>query len=582
MTFSDFVQILKSFANETITQGRFVLDLFDKSLEDVSTEDEEFILKKYGALSYNPIRSEEIARKYFDGRRKISRQNFRIIEKHFERNKFVDYLTNTLLKTDDNYRHLDIKLKQFGFALDENDAANTCADIFDEIIATADKEYKKPSEKSFIKDESQEQFKNFIFEIFNKLVISDSWPFKCAKYKIFKDELYELVHEDIDERFDIAVENYNGENSIPAIKLLIKCKKSVQEISKDDLRIFNSKVKDVSGCCKGLFITNSFFSEDALYYANSVGLGLLRIFDDESIKWLAPRKMQEPITFIEIEKCENEIRNALLQEDYEILNNFAVGFFGKYYSSISSIVGHIFTNNDFQRIENFTLYKTIDESVAQDQIKFLSIEKIKEKAKKILFDIYGKEYENNSKVEIKDLVLYLKRKFQFSVEFPYKEPSSTFPEKIQGLVDYKNKKILIYGIENEDLHLLKFSIAHEISHLILHESLLEKGKDNFYYFYKSTKESKRVETQANMLASYIILQDKKFKDEFLKLVKINSINPKNGHYLYLDNQKCNVDIYLKITESLINIFDVSREQIKYRLKELGWLEEPVTNPFTFF
>ena len=80
MTFSDFVQILKSFANETITQGRFVLDLFDKSLEDVSTEDEEFILKKYGALSYNPIRSEETARKYFDGRRKISRQNFRIIE----------------------------------------------------------------------------------------------------------------------------------------------------------------------------------------------------------------------------------------------------------------------------------------------------------------------------------------------------------------------------------------------------------------------------------------------------------------------------------------------------------------------
>lgn len=41
MTFSDFVQILKSFANETITQGRFVLDLFDKSLEDVSTVEAE-------------------------------------------------------------------------------------------------------------------------------------------------------------------------------------------------------------------------------------------------------------------------------------------------------------------------------------------------------------------------------------------------------------------------------------------------------------------------------------------------------------------------------------------------------------
>ncbi|MBQ4496753.1 MAG: ImmA/IrrE family metallo-endopeptidase [Spirochaetaceae bacterium] len=574
MTFSDFVKMLKFFANESITNGRFVLDLIDESLEDVNEEDEKQILELNDCCSYNPIKSEETARKYFDGSRKISRQNFEIIGRHYERNKFIDYLSNILLKTDDNYRHLILKLKEQGFETTIDNAEDICADIFDEIIATADKEYKKPSEQNLIKDAEQENFKRLVFDILKKLVDDDNWAFKATKYKILRNEIYELVQEDIDERFDIAIENYNGENQSPAIKLLIKCKKTTKAISKDELVIFYNKVMQVQGCTKAFFITDSILQKEALVYAKKMGIGVLRIFSDEKIKWLAPRTMKEHVTYIQIEKCEAEIEKALMQNDYEILNNFAVGCFENYYGNISSMFNKIFTGYDNSYIDNSELYTKESGGINAEDIKFISTDDIKNIARDVLFDIYGEGCQGIQKVEFETLTDYLKRRFGFSVEFPKEAPRYTYPQDIYGLIDYQDKKILIYGIETTNPHLLKFSVAHEISHLVLHKNLIENGKNNFHYFYKATKESKKMETQANMLASYIILNDKPFCFEFMKLIKSYHLTNKNGHYLYLDNQRCNVSQFLTITKELCDTFDVSREHVKYRLINLGWLKEP--------
>ncbi len=581
MTFSLFAKILKNFYNKKATNGTFVLNLFDESLEDVSEEDEELVLETNGCLSYNPIRSEDTARKYYDGSRKISRQNFSTIEKHFERNKFFEFLENNILNTDDNFRHLCLKLKSFGIESNENNIKEKCADIFDEIIATADKEYRRPSELNIVNDEEQEEFKVFVYNILKKLVVTEYWPFRSKQFRIFKDEIYELVQEDCDERFDISIENYNGENTTPAIKLIIKCKKANTPISKDDLVLFWNKVIQVPGCCKTIFITNSSFSEDALDYAKKMGIGLLRIFDENKTRWLAPRIMNEPATYLDDEKCEIEIEKAFLQDDYIILNNFIVGYAQTFYANASSFFSSILEGKYHFRISNSELYKTVDKYSTKKTIPFINTNKLKEIAKHIRSEIYGENEHKTLIIKIENLIQYLKNKFDFSVEFPFYEPSFTFPQKIHGLVDYCNRKIYIYGIEHSDLHLIKFSIAHEISHLILHNALLKNGKDSFYYFYTDTRESKKMETQANTLANYIILDDKQFQSEFKKLICEYHLTLKNGHYLYLDYQQCNIDLYMKVTDRLTDIFDVSREQIKYRLIELGWLEIPCKNTFDF-
>lgn len=557
------------------TNGSFVLDLFDESLEDVLEADESVISESRDCFSYNPIKNEGTARKYFDGSRKISRQNFNVIAKHFERNKFINFLKNYILNTDDNFRHLILKLREYGIDCDESNVEEKCADIFDEIIVSFDKDYRNVSEQTSIKDNEQEKFLDFAYSVFRKVIEKDDWAFKSPKYKLIKHGLYGLSQENIDERFDISIENYNGENPTPSLKILIKCKKSNDQITKDELVLFKSKVAQVSGCCKAVFVTNTSFEKNALYYADSMGIGILRIFDEDKVKWLAPRTINQTMSHLDYEKCEQEIQNAILQKNYEILNNFIVGYFHNFHANLASFFRGILPGY-YQFVSNAELYGNVDSYPKKDEMPFIGKKELKKIANQIRSEIYAEIEQNIVPIKTETLVHYLKKHFNFSVDFPITEPSCTIPQKIYGLVDYANKRIHIYGINTVDIHLLKFSIAHEISHLILHKTLLENSKDSFFYFLQSTRESRRIETQANMLASYIVLDDAILQSEFVKLIHEYHLTLKNGHYLYLDYQPCNQDMFMKITNRLMSVFDVSRELIKLRLVELGFLKMPPT------
>lgn len=571
MTFSCFVKILKSFVDVKMSKGRFVIELLDESLEDVEKADEKFVMAKNGCLSYNPIGHESTANKLFNGSRQISRENFKIIGRHYERNKFIAFIDKRLMKNDDNYRILALKLNECGVKCDEENVVETCADIFEEIIANSDGKYKKRSEISPVTDSDQSEFKGFVHSILEKMVEEKDWPFRSPRYKIFKDKPYELLQEGMTESFDIVIENYNSDNPTPSMTLLIRCQKSREPVTKDKLVLFVNKVRQVSGCCKALFVTNSSIEDSAFQYAVRFGVAVLRIFDEEKRCWLAPRIMDERLTYIEVEKCEREIQKALFQENYKITNNFAVGYYEGYYGDLSSFFNKIFTDTEYSRVGNVDLLANGCTGANETKLRYLCAEDLRRTANAVRYDIYGNKGDEIKNVESAILIQYINHRFGFNVEFPREEPVFTFPQKVRGLVDYENRKILIYGIDDVDLHLLKFSIAHEISHLVLHCRLLEHSKSNFVYFYEATKESERMESQANRLASYILLNDALFQMEFKKLAFQHDLHPRKGYYLYLDRQECNVNQFLQISGSLASIFDVSREQIKYRLLELCWL-----------
>lgn len=405
-----------------------------------------------------------------------------------------------------------------------------------------------------------------------KTVIQDIWPFQSHHYAIFKDETYYLVQDDKKECFDISIENYNGENDFPALKLLISCKKTTIGISKDELILFERKVNDISGCCKAIVISNSSFHEDALQYAQKKGIGLLRVFDDDKIKWLAPRKLQNKTTNKTIEKSNLEIEKALCQSDYSILNNFIVGYSDSFFSNLSCFLNSFNSKEKLPYVENSDLLCTKNISTNED-FKQYTNEELRAIANHVRSNIYGNSHSQVKKVKTDDLINYIEDKFHFTTHFYKNELYTTSNDKIDALVDYERKEIMIYNTDNTNSHLIKFSIAHELSHLILHSDLLEDGKSNFFFFYKSKKESHNIETQANKLANYLILSDDILPIEFMRIANDLSLNPKNGHYLYLDNQKCNRDLFRQVSDILSNLFDVSREQIKIRLSEHGWLME---------
>jgi Zn-dependent peptidase ImmA (M78 family) len=84
----------------------------------------------------------------------------------------------------------------------------------------------------------------------------------------------------------------------------------------------------------------------------------------------------------------------------------------------------------------------------------------------------------------------------------------------------------------------------------------------------------RMEWQANTFASCLLLPQNPLVADFFSSTAELEIPNKGYGFLYLDNQKCNLDNYYRITNILKQKYQVSRSVLKIRLKKLGLINEP--------
>ena len=117
-------------------------------------------------------------------------------------------------------------------------------------------------------------------------------------------------------------------------------------------------------------------------------------------------------------------------------------------------------------------------------------------------------------------------------------------ENISGaILKDKSGKYIIYVKSSDSKNRKRFTIAHEISHFLLHKNIIDKGSITDNTMYRSNL-SNIYEKQANKLASEILIPIKKLK-EFLFKHNIRNIN------------------------SLASLFEVSKESMEIRIKEGG-------------
>jgi len=136
-------------------------------------------------------------------------------------------------------------------------------------------------------------------------------------------------------------------------------------------------------------------------------------------------------------------------------------------------------------------------------------------------------------------------------------------------IDYENKTIYVLNDILKYENRLKFTLVHEISHLLLHRKLLGL-KSNKELLFITGKE--KIELQANKLTSYILLPPDELLNELRKIIIEFKLNSNRGYYIYLDSQSCNIQQWNIIANQLSNIFGVSKEVLKIRLQELGFLK----------
>lgn len=131
---------------------------------------------------------------------------------------------------------------------------------------------------------------------------------------------------------------------------------------------------------------------------------------------------------------------------------------------------------------------------------------------------------------------------------------------------------------NTDENRFRFTLCHEIGHLIMHSEILndriDAKEDNettlSLNYYASEMSTRRLEIQANIFASYLLLPRKPLMEEVAKFFVKNDI--RKG-YIYLDNQMVNRVQVDSLLNTISERFKASKESVRIKLISLSILKD---------
>ncbi len=422
------------------------------------------------------------------------------------------------------------------------------------------------------------EFEDKIYKLFSVLVKEGSFIVPCKSSMIFRKKEYYSKSREKNIIFDLSIESYLPDIKEPSFIVFIECKNYNHTVQIDDLEEFSNKVNQVAERnSKSVFVTSSNFSDTGVTYAKNTGIALLRVFNKDDIKWVTPRTSNDSITYIDVERARKESYVALTTANYKILSNFAVGYninncYYKVFNFFDSLYNENVANHS---IDNISIYSLIVNPIPETETPYITENEIKKIANNVLSEI--DENLLNAPMELTTEVIcnYLEEKYNITICYS-DIPANTLEHKIIGLIDYKNSIITISHDLKQSPERLKFTLTHELSHLILHEPFLRMINQNensdFSIFSITQKESSRIETQANKLTSFLLLPESTFNIALNKISRDKQLNGNRGYYIYLDEQACNINQYRSVVDTLHNIFKVSNEMIKNRLQTIGYLK----------
>jgi len=193
--------------------------------------------------------------------------------------------------------------------------------------------------------------------------------------------------------------------------------------------------------------------------------------------------------------------------------------------------------------------------VTEDQIKYI-VQRLSDR------NVYSNEFLDTEK-----LIELMSSSYNVVFEF-----NETLPNNLLGKIKFDPFKIYISAnlIENENRW--RFTLAHEIGHLILHfklfRGLIDEKSDTERNCSVLKPENKRVELQANIFASHLLLPNKTllfFVNQYF--VEIRNRKGK----LYLDNKPYNREIVYTLLCRVSLACKVSVDIVRIRLIQLDLL-----------
>lgn len=390
-------------------------------------------------------------------------------------------------------------------------------------------------------------FEERVFNILQKLLQAEVLPLNCKRSKIFAKKTYKSVESQKDIVFDIAIETYMPDSDEIAALTLIECKDYNSPIEVSKVRDLIYRINEVKAH-KGYFFTTSRFQSGAVDLAKSNHLGLAVVNSSDDLHWTTRR--------IAI-RDKNEIQS-------DILRILSGGLPERNYSFAA--IGNNYYNN---------FYDFICDDIGLQIHQALAIDYLTDN--QIIDIIYKRLHltrNTHMKISDNDLLEYISKE-------GYTLKRKQLSNKILGEIDFETKDVFISDILEEGLPRWRFTIAHELGHIILHSDQIIKSNIKAIEDYFddemvenvniSDKTISRMEIQANMFASLLLMPPHYFELIYRGIFVRDGI--RNYPELNTDDQPCNIIGNNKLIAEMAVMFDVSKAAIRNRLLDLGYLKE---------
>ncbi|MGP9691909.1 ImmA/IrrE family metallo-endopeptidase [Psychrobacter sp. AOP30-A2-5] len=340
--------------------------------------------------------------------------------------------------------------------------------------------------------------------------------------KVFKKKKYYSRFRKNDIEFDIAIEVYQDEK-IPNYSslILIECKDYKGAVGVDQVNKFLQDVRDLSEGnfsynLKPIMAISSNLAKSAFNVALERNVGLIKINESDGLKWVLNRSFEK-----------YGINQALSSKDIFVHSDQP-----NYYNSNWFFYSE---NRWFSSFKDYLRDITGQkDECSKSQVVYFSKDTLENIAKEILTKI---EYLDGV-VCLSDLLSYEVLK---SVKL-YKDVIPSVHEKsLLGRVDFKSNEIFIYKKEIEDEKRDRFTLAHELSHILLgHSQYLDKDSfeehDLASIQVLDNSMVAKLEFQANYLASCLLVPSEQLAKAFLKIYSELGLKRRGVFWIYLDNQ----------------------------------------------
>jgi Zn-dependent peptidase ImmA (M78 family) len=379
----------------------------------------------------------------------------------------------------------------------------------------------------------------------NELVY-DAYP--ASHCKVLKKQKYYCKDREADVEFDVVLEIRRTGRLEPHLYVVFECKNHAKPIEDSYVRNFSDQIRTVFGqAVKGIIVASSKLQSGAERVAANRRLGIVK-FDENGIDVIADRAVGAWAEnhFIQTQLADSNRRSKSLK--------FSACVDGSYFSSFD------------QMLHSFEVGPTgtRDETAVKrdNSVTFLPEAKIQFAAQKAqsLIDYDGGE------VDVERLCSASNLELSYSKQVVQDADGNT----ILGSANFVKKLIEInqHGNRNRE----RFTVAHEIGHFLMghdqylrSESIVEQDlfadidtEDTFNY--------ERLEYQANLFASELLLPDKQLRLALEALRLDLKVYDKGFGYIFVDDQPCNYIPYNQIMSGLSDHFGVSKRAIEIRLR----------------